>query len=261
MIAIPDACFGVLPDFPRTRHLPHDPCAARDDLVMSMEDVQEASKSCDILLVDEKLDGSNCGIACIDNEVYVRNRNHILRKGYTGRGTPAKDQFAPIWQFAHELKKDILALQEELNLPSCAFYGEWLWAKHTLGYDRLNKRYLYIFDVWIPTERMFLDPRIWKDKMTNLQQRNLRFTGIAPTVAELPPSALVNGVAANHRFGPSVLRSEDASGPENMRGQREGVYVKGIKGDRVVFRAKAVRREFVDSMDDHWNKKPLRRNS
>jgi hypothetical protein len=227
---------------------------------MSMAEVEDSAMACDTLLVEEKLDGANCGVTCLDGEIYVRNRNHILRKGYTKRGTPAKDQFAPIWQLAHELKEDILALQKALGIPSCSLYGEWLWAKHNLGYDCLNKRYLYIFDLWIPADKVFLDPRIWRKPLAKLQEKKRCSTSIVPAITELHPSALVNGAAASQRFGPSGLRSDKAHGPEKMRGQREGVYVKGIKGDHVVFRAKAVRREFVDSMDDSWNKKPLARN-
>ena len=260
MKEIPDVCFEALPDFPRTRHLPQDPCASRDDLVMSMDEVQEAMGACDVLLLEEKLDGANCGITYLDGEIYVRNRNHILRKGYTGKGTPAKDQFSPIWQFAHELKEDIQTLQDTLGV-SCSLYGEWLWAQHNLGYDLLKKRFLYIFDLWLPEERMFMDPRIWRPHLESLQKRKGCLSSIAPMLAEMSPEGLLNGEAAKYRFGPSWLRSSNAKGPIEMAGQREGVYVKGIKGDRVVFRAKAVQRAFVDSMDDHWNKKALTRNS
>ena len=60
---IPEDVFEVLPDFPRTRHLPQDPCAQRDDLILSQKEIQAAEASCDVILVDEKLDGANSGVA------------------------------------------------------------------------------------------------------------------------------------------------------------------------------------------------------
>lgn len=251
---IPDIIFEIIPDFPRTSHLPQDPCAKRDDLVWSMTRAKEAMDGCDLVLVEEKVDGANCGLCFHDGEVWVRNRNHILRKGYTGRGTPAKDQFAPIWQKAHDFTKAIKRLAIELELEDCGIYGEWLWAQHTLGYDLLDKSFLYVFDVWDPETQRFLDPRRWRPIAEELG------FALVPVITELDPRSIIDGRAAALRYGKSALRSPNAPGPSDMAGDREGVYVKCIRDGIVVDRVKAVRRSFADSMDDHWNDRELTRN-
>lgn len=85
-----------LPEYPRTLHLPHNPNAARNDLIASSKDVAEIFSS-DNVYIEEKIDGANCGMMLIDDGKgesipLIRNRSHILSKGYN-KGTPAKQQF------------------------------------------------------------------------------------------------------------------------------------------------------------------------
>lgn len=70
----------MIPEFPKTRHL-HQ---VDDSILLS-----------DNLFIEEKVDGANCGMALIDGHPVIRNRTHVLNKGYVKKNTPAKIQFRP----------------------------------------------------------------------------------------------------------------------------------------------------------------------
>lgn len=89
------------------------------------------------VFVQEKLDGASARI-CWDGvgEPMVGNRKHILKKGYVERDTPAKLQFRPLWNWLYENRKKFEIVSAEFDQP-VIIYGEWLWAKHSIGYDAL----------------------------------------------------------------------------------------------------------------------------
>jgi hypothetical protein len=128
----------LCPDYPST---PHWPLA-----------VPEGATS---LLATEKLDGANAAIFLDGGEVRVRNRTHVLRKGYL-KATPAKQQFLPLFAVAHAHKKALLRLEKQFAQP-VAVYGEWLWAVHGVLYPRLTVPFL-AFALWLGHTREFVDP-------------------------------------------------------------------------------------------------------
>jgi len=52
----------ILPDYPRTKHVPFKANAARDDLLATDQEIACIFTS-DKVQVTEKMDGSNCGMA------------------------------------------------------------------------------------------------------------------------------------------------------------------------------------------------------
>jgi hypothetical protein len=87
------------------------------------------------VLATEKLDGANAAIFLDGDQVVLRNRTHILRKGYE-KDTPAKKQFVPLFSWAHANKKRLIELHKRVGFP-VAVYGEWLWALHGVRYQDL----------------------------------------------------------------------------------------------------------------------------
>ena len=85
----------LLPDFGRTPHLPWNPNGTPDDVIAS-ETEAKVIFSHQRVLVEEKIDGSCVGIHHTGKEPIIRNRTHILRKGYE-KDTTAKLQFRPLW--------------------------------------------------------------------------------------------------------------------------------------------------------------------
>ena len=86
----------LLPEFPRTLHLPYKPNTQHGDLVAHDADILFGDEG--NVWVEEKIDGASAGIAFIDGHPVIRNRSHILNKGFL-KDTPAKKQFRPIWNW------------------------------------------------------------------------------------------------------------------------------------------------------------------
>ncbi len=87
--------------------------------------------------------------------LYVRNRNHILNKAYRGGGA-AKQQYAPTWGWGYNHRDQFEELYSNLGGP-VAVYGEWLYAVHTVTYDRLPDVFIP-FAIYDPHVQTFLDP-------------------------------------------------------------------------------------------------------
>lgn len=141
----------ALPDFGRTRHLPWRVNGTADDLVAT-DDAAESIFHNEIT-VEEKIDGACVGIRHTDEEPIIRNREHILRKGYI-KDTPSKMQFRPLWGWYYEHRENFAALNTLLGFEA-SVYGEWLYAKHTLYYDRLPALFI-AHSVYDPEEETFV---------------------------------------------------------------------------------------------------------
>lgn len=229
----------LLPKFPRTRHLPIDPNATRDDLILSTKEMDTVLSS-GRTFIEEKVDGANCGVTIHPEtgEPVIRNRNHILNKAYGRKGTPAKLQFAPLWNWYYNHADKIHKLADWLGfMPS--IYGEWLYARHSVVYDELAD-YFIAFDVYDPHRRIFLNPDVWTD-----------FANLAG-FKTIPRIAVGN-------FNADDLRDiRDGLSAYSSVNLREGVYGKVCDDERVLYRFKMVRPDFIT--DDHWNTKPLVKN-
>jgi hypothetical protein len=121
--------------------------------------------------VQEKVDGANMGISWLDGPI-LRNRSHILKKGYIKRDTPAKLQFRPAWNWLHQHEDDIKLISELCYSP-VTIYGEWLYAKHSIYYDKLPDLFL-AYDIWSVEDREFLSPEIVSELLdkTNIKYIN-----------------------------------------------------------------------------------------
>jgi hypothetical protein len=130
----------LLPEYPKTPHLPFRPNVQAGDVVATEKDVFGFLDS-PALLVEEKVDGANCGAILVDNEFIVRNREHILQKGYIKKNTPAKIQFRSLWNWLYGHKDCFEKLNKVYGAP-VAVYGEWLWALHGIVYDSLPSHFI-----------------------------------------------------------------------------------------------------------------------
>ncbi len=78
---------SISPEYPRILHLDKSISNMTHDDIQLESDV-EFPITC---WVQEKVDGANCGMSWTSGPV-LRNRNHILKKGYIEKETPAKLQ-------------------------------------------------------------------------------------------------------------------------------------------------------------------------
>ena len=73
--------------------------------------------------VGEKVDGANCGMSFMEDAPILRNREHILKKGYSDIHTPSKKQFTSAWNWLHKHKDNIDYVTRKCESP-ITIYGE-----------------------------------------------------------------------------------------------------------------------------------------
>ena len=142
-----------LPEFPRTRHLPYKPNASTDDLIALESEAKFAFDS--PVLIEEKIDGASIGVAIEDDHFLIRNRNHIMNKGFV-KNTPAKKQFTSVWNWAHDNRHKFDQIMEQ---GPYSVYGEWMAGRHGMAYTRLPDWFI-AYDVYDYERRHFLGPEI-----------------------------------------------------------------------------------------------------
>jgi atypical dual specificity phosphatase len=177
--------------------------------------------------IQEKVDGANMGISWQDGPI-LRNRNHILKKGYIKRDTPAKLQFRPAWNWLHKHEDEIKMISDLCYSP-ITIYGEWMLAKHSIYYDKLPDLFL-AYDIWCAEDQEFLSPEVVSDL---LSKTSISYIKSEKMIIESVPEI--------------VKLSEDIS---NYReGIREGIVIKTSNGRFVDKCFKVVNSKFERRQD------------
>ena len=114
--------------------------------------------------VQEKIDGANLGVSFVDDAPILRNKEHILKKGYSKIKTPAKKQFTSAWNWLHAHKEDIQLVSKLWQSP-ITIYGEWLFAQHSLNYDKLPDLFI-AYDIWSVEDNNYLAPNIVEELLS-----------------------------------------------------------------------------------------------
>lgn len=216
--------------FPRTPHLAWlGQGQPRDDKVLAAHEARELLAH--DVVVEEKVDGANLGFS-VDEHGALRAQNrgtYLSIDGSHGQFKPLKRWLQPR---SHELADALF--------PDLMLFGEWCYAVHSIRYTRLADWFL-AFDVYDRGRGEF-----W-------------------SVARRDALAAALGVALVPRLGsgkfdlPGLTRLLGMS--QLSDGPAEGLYVRRDTGERLAARAKLVRREFVQDMDEHWSKKALQMNA
>src|ERR1035437_1286537 len=228
-----------IPEYPR---IPHVKCDYRGEGVSNVLDRTDLIEDFNIekeVYVSEKVDGANLGFTWSKNGPLLRNRDHILKKNFIAK-TKAKKQFVPAWNYIHEKEDVVKEIIENYTLP-LSFYGEWMWAEHSLNYDTL-KDYFLLFDVFSPEENQWLSPKAIIDlvgeKLEVIPSKKIKFLDKTEIVKEAERE--------------SLYRSNN--------GKREGIVIKEIdeKDNFIIKRFKVVNQTFKREID--WIKKDLIKN-
>lgn len=220
------------PDFFKFPHTPHlawlSKAPARADKVLSSEEASELLSG--EVVVEEKVDGANVGISVgAGGEVVAQSRGAVL-------GPSAHPQFEPLWPW---LARRRYGLVEALGEGRMLF-GEWCFAVHSIRYSRLPDWFLG-FDVYD-----FEAGRFWSARRRDELLANLG-------VARVPEIA-----RGKYDLG-GLLRLLGAS--RLTDGPMEGLYVRRDVGDWLASRAKVVRAEFTQSIEEHWSSRRLEKNA
>lgn len=213
------------------------------------------------LVIEEKLDGANCGVSFDDEtgEMLLQSRGHFLTGGPRERHWTLFKQ----WAATHkDTLFDILGVRYVM-------YAEWMYAKHTVFYDLLP-HYVMEFDVLDRETGDFLSSRRRRELLKDspirsvliLHESALRSKGQLIMLADhqsyfqtgLWRQRLIEQAASVGVDDGLVLRQTDGTG------LMEGVYIKVEDDERVLKRYKWVRHSFLNSISDsetHWLDRPI----
>jgi len=241
--------------YPRTPHLSGSALQRGDD----PETLPFAEWKGRHLVVEEKLDGANCGVRFSpDGELRLQSRGHYLTGGGRER------HFALLKTWAQVRAHDLW----EVLGSRYVLYGEWLYAKHTVFYDRLP-HYFHEFDILdLETDRFLSTParRSLLDGL-GVTAVPVLHEGVVGSQEELA-SFIRPSLYKSARWREVLLEQADATGqrPDRVQLQTEdsdlseGLYVKWEDEQHVLGRAKVVRRGFVQTLldgDGHWQRRPI----
>ena len=213
--------------FPNTPHLMWlGEGVPRDDKVLSAPEAK-ALLAGDVV-VEEKVDGANLGFSLDQSEkLRAQNRGQYVQPPYGG-------QFSKLLQWS-AVRGDALvtALQ-----PGWIAFGEWCAARHSLSYDRLPDWWLF-FDLYDQANRRF--------QSTGARDAFAKEAGLA-TVAELFRGRItLNDLRALLLETPSRYRS----------GPIEGLVVRREDSGALAARAKLVRPDFTQAIEQHWRSRRI----
>jgi RNA ligase len=211
------------------------------------------------VVAEEKMDGANSGISLDpDGKLHLQSRGHFLVGG--GR----EKHFNRLKQWASGLLGN---LWPRLG-HRFVVYGEWLYAKHTIFYDRLAHHFLE-FDVLDTETGGFL---------STVRRRELLAGLPIASVPVLWEGVLTDPDEVISLVGPSRFKSPDWRDrleeqararnldPERVRRETdptdlmEGLYVKVEEEGSVKARYKYVRADFLSAVLDsgtHWLRRPI----
>lgn len=216
--------------FPQTPHLAWlGPGQPRDDKVLSPDEV-DALLAGEVVL-EEKVDGANIGFSVSEEgELRIQNRGNYLDPEHV------HPQFRPLWPWLTSRESALI----DALWPNLMLFGEWCFAVHSVEYDRLDDWFLG-FDVYDREAGGF-----WDTPRRNALLAEIDLRGVP---------CLAKGHFSMEQLRLSLLEpSREGSGP------LEGIVVRRESEGLTVARAKLVRAEFTQTIDEHWSRRTLRRN-
>ncbi|MBY6161590.1 RNA ligase family protein [Mameliella alba] len=244
--------------YPRTRHLEGSRLQAGD-----LADDKPLKELAGIpLVVEEKLDGANCGISFDrDGGLLLQSRGHYLTGGARER------HFGLFKTWA-----SVLAPRLHQRLSSrFVMYGEWMLAKHTQFYDALP-HYFMEFDVFDREAGFFLSTEARRALLRGLpiMPVPVLFLGALQSVKQIE-RFITPSLYRTATWQDALERAARASGSrlEMVEKQTEnsdlaeGLYVKLERDGVVAERYKYVRAGFkqaIDASEGHWLDRPILEN-
>jgi len=214
--------------FPSTSHLAIlGTNIVRDDKVMSEQERKDFLKH--ELVIEEKVDGANLGISFDSTgNVRLQNRGSYLHAPYSGQWKKLSEWLVPKMDLLFEVLKDQFIL-----------FGEWCYAQHSVHYNRLPDWFLG-YDIFHKNELKFLSS----------QRRDETFHNAGIFGVPMIKKGYFSIEELTSLLSNSYLGNELA----------EGIYLRFDGGDWLGKRAKLVRPEFIQSIEEHWSKRKIKPN-
>jgi len=222
---------NISPEYPRIPHLDKSISKMTHDDILS--DGVQYPIDC---YVQEKIDGSNMGVSWQNNAAVLRNRKHILRKGYSKIRTPSKEQFKSAWNWVNDHKNDIKSISD-IWMSQLTVYGEWMNFAHSIYYDKLPDIFI-AYDIFSVEDDKYLSP----DIVGNLLDKTSIFYIKSEKIVFNSPEEIVR-------------KSEESSIYRD--GMVEGIVIKTSDGSFLKESYKIVNKHFV-RRDDFNTSNPIK---
>jgi len=242
--------------YPRTQHLVGSKLQNGDEDLSIIPFAHLAGK---YMVVAEKIDGANSGISFTNGTLMLQSRGHYLTGGHRERHFNLLKNWAAT--FSSELYK---VLGERYIM-----YGEWLYAKHTVFYDKLP-HYFFEFDILDKETGVFFSTAKRREILAPLpfmQSVPVLKEGYLSSFDELQ-KCLGKSLYKSENWQQSLLSVCEKEGlnfdlamkQTDNSDLAEGLYIKIEDDGRTIDRYKFVRSEFtarILSSDSHWLERPI----
>ncbi|HCE6499282.1 TPA: RNA ligase family protein [Pseudomonas aeruginosa] len=213
--------------FPHTPHLAWiGDNVPRDDKVLDPAEAKALLTGS--VVVEEKLDGANLGLSLGEGgELRAQNRGQYLQEPHAG-------QFSrlPVWLVQHG--EAIRAVMR----PERLLFGEWCAARHSLDYGALPDWFL-LFDVYDRHAGKF-----WSSRRRN-------------ALAEEAGLRVVPQVFCGHASVKALIDRVQSTPSHYRNGPLEGLIIRRESADWCEARAKLVRADFIQSIEQHWRRRTI----
>ena len=246
----------LMQKYPRTPHIQGSRYQPGDE---DLDSVPFSAIANEYVIVEEKVDGANAAISFdSQGQLLLQSRGHYLTGGARERHFNLFKQ----WANCHAA-----ALWDVLS-DRYILYGEWLYAKHTVFYDRLP-HYFLEYDLLDRSSGNFLSTTARRQLLQGLP------------VATVP--VLFEGKLQSHKQLVSLLHRSHFIGDEHLDRMRElcieqgldpdrslqqtdpsllmeGLYIKVETADLTIGRYKYVRADFLTTIlqsESHWLSRPI----
>lgn len=243
--------------YPRTKHILGSRIQIGDDDLKKIPFNQIEGK---YVVLEEKIDGANCGISFSkEGELLLQSRGHFLTGGHRER------HFNLLKTWASRYSDELFMLLGSRYI----MYGEWMYAKHTIYYDKLP-HYFMEFDIYDKEKGVFLS--------TKQRQQLLKLYPFIKSVRVLYEGIIEKPDTLTSLIGPSAFISDHAASrlkeycikqnldfgkvksETDLLGIMEGIYIKVEDEHTVTERYKYVRDSFKTQVADsetHWIDRPI----
>lgn len=243
--------------YPRTHHITGSGIQPGDE---ELDVVPFRTLAGRYLVVEEKMDGANCGVSFTpEGRLLLQSRGHYLTGG------PREQQFQLFKAWASRYQGELWVLLGDRYV----LYGEWLYVKHTIFYTDLP-HYFLEFDIYDTAQNEFLSTERRATMLAAapfIVSVKVLHTGVVPSLQALQAMVGHSHFIANDHLAQlraacgeygqpaeQVLRETD---PTQLM---EGLYVK-VEADGVVSgRYKYIRSGFLQAVFDaqsHWMDRPF----
>lgn len=246
----------TLKKYPRTPHLEGSRLQPGDEDLSQVPFSYIKGKH---LVVEEKIDGANTAVSFSEEgELLLQSRGHYLTGGYRERHYNLMKQWANIHQ---DTFFDVLGTRYIM-------YGEWMYAKHTVYYDKLP-HYFLEFDIFDREEQIFLSTGRRHEMLRALPVVSVPmlqegvFHNKEDLIDLMGKSNYISACKTltlretSEKLGLDVERQVRETDPSDLM---EGLYIKIEENGQVVDRLKYVRASFTQTVDvsaTHWLDRPI----